>query len=53
MLKIISAPKEAKTSDLYSVYVRQGGDWQELSIYLALAPNGISNWIKLSDEAFQ
>lgn len=53
MLKIISAPKKAKQSDRYSVYVRQNGeDWQPLSVYLALAPNGVSNWIKLSSEAY-
>lgn len=54
MLKVVTAPIGAKVSDKYSVYIREnGGDWQSLSVFIALSPDGNGNWIKLSDECYK
>ena len=54
MIQITAAPSGAKIDDKFSVWVRQGNEeWQPLSVYVALTPNGVSNWIEIPDEIYQ
>lgn len=54
MLKVITAPKGAKLSEKYNVFVCQNdGEWLPLSVYLALTPDGVGNGITLSEEAYK
>lgn len=54
MIKNISAPEDVRTDDKFSVWVRQGKEeWQPVSVYVALAPDGDSNWQQLPDEVYK
>lgn len=55
MLRFSTAPKGAITDeDVFQVLVRQeNADWQTLSVYVALTPDGTSNWIELPEEVYR
>ena len=46
MLKTVPAPTGARLGDRYKAFVREVGQttWQELSVYLALCPDGTTNY---------
>ncbi len=54
MIKNVSAPVGVRTDDKFAVWVRQGKkEWQPVSVYVALAPDGDSNWQQLPDEVYK
>lgn len=54
MIHIVEAPIGARISDKFSVWVRQeSDDWKPVSVYLALTPDGTSNWIKIPNEIYK
>lgn len=47
MLKNVLAPEGAYLSDIYSVYIKECGKWQPVSVYMALTPDGSGNYCPL------
>lgn len=54
MLKTVTAPKETKLSNKYAVYIREkNSDWKKTDVFVALCPDGISNWQEIPDEIYR
>lgn len=47
MIKNVLAPKEARVSDIYSVFIREDKEWLPVSVYTALTPDGSGNYYTL------
>lgn len=47
MIKNVLAPKGARISDVYSVFIKEDKTWIPVSVYMALTPDGSTNYVPL------